>query len=110
MYRDQIREEKNSMSVGEWEAFFKPMWQEKIQEELQTKMQRLEHCINFTINDTMHHENGEFWIEMEGFGRRYLKKDEPEDIDLFMDFCKCLMDRDTLPGEILELQDCLELL
>jgi hypothetical protein len=106
-----LMNEKDSMSYQEWISFFGPMRCNEIEELLQAKKQRLEHSINLVSNDTLKIESGKIWIESDR-DKWYLdiEHDTLEVKSIFYDFFQAMKDKDTLPKEIQNLENCLNFL
>jgi len=106
---ETIKEEQYSMSPEEWEEFYLPQKMEEIQTLLLDKRRRLEHCINFVADDSIHTDGVKIWIESPGQLPEdfwYITEDsDPEAIYTFIDFHQCGIEKKTLSIEITKLEE-----
>ena len=106
---ESIKEEQYSMTSQEWEEFFLPQKIEEMQILLLGKNRRLEHCINFVADDSIHTDGEKIWIESPGKLPEdfwYVNKDsDQETIQMFIDFYQCSIEKEILPEEISNLEE-----
>lgn len=113
----QLLEEKFSYHRSpelefEWLVEIKPKRIARIEKELENKKQRLEHCINFVMEDELCEKDDKVYIKSPGKPDWYLDM-ENDDIRIKAIFCEmyqCIKDKEKLPEEIELLKDMLHLL
>ena len=113
----QLLEEKFSYHRSpelefEWSVEIKPKHVARIEKELENKKQRLEHCINFVMEDELCEKDGKVYIKSPGKPDWYLDM-ENDDIHIkaiFYEIYQCIKDKEKLPEEIELLKDMLHLL
>jgi hypothetical protein len=113
----QLLEEKISYhrtpeSEFEWLVEIKPKRVDRIEKEINIKKQRLEHCINFLMDDELCEEDDKVYIKSPGKPNWYLdmEKDSMSVKLIFCDFYQCIKDRQKIPEEIEVLKDILDIL
>ena len=96
----------------EWEALIQPKRIKQIKKDLESKRQRLEHCVNFVWNDELCEEDDKVYIKSPGKPNWYLdmEKDSMSVKLLFCDFYQCVKDKEKIPNEIEILEAMLEFL
>lgn len=105
---ESLKEEQDSMTHSEWVRFFVPQKIEEVKELIRNKRQRLEHCINFVLDDTIHTDGKRIWILSKGEEIYSIDEtSDPETILLVNSFYVCVQDKKKLPSEISELEDTL---
>jgi len=105
---ESLKDEQDSMTHSEWVQFFVPGKIEIVKDLLRNKKQRLEHCINFIMDDTIHTDGKRIWILSKGKESHSIdEKSDLEQIKLIHSFYLCVQDKEKLPSEISELEDTL---
>jgi hypothetical protein len=103
---EDIMKEQCSIDYRKWVDLYLPKKFEQVQGLLSKKRQRLEHCINFVLDDTIHTDGKRIWIISKNEEIYSITEDsDPEIKTMVYSFYTCMKEKETLPKEISELEE-----
>ena len=102
-----ILNEKFSLDRYEYTVFKLPQYKAKVESELCQLKQRLEHCINFVMDDEIIMENDTIYLKSPNKEHWYLDKENIDCVKDFYNFCQCVQDKLSIPAKIEKLQEIL---
>ncbi len=105
-----ILKEKFSLDNYEYTVFKLPQYKVNVETELFQLKQRLEHCINFILDDEIIIEGDFVYIKSPNKENWYLDKENIDCVKDFYNFCQCVQDKLSIPGKIEKLQEILTFL
>lgn len=103
---EDIMKEQCSMNYRKWIDLYLPQKFEEVQNLLRAKRKRLEHCINFVLDDTIHTDGKRIWIMSKNQELYSITEDsDPELINIVYNFYNCMQEKESLPKEISKLEE-----
>jgi hypothetical protein len=105
-----ILNERFSIDKYEWIVYKLPQYKSKVENELCQLKQRLEHCINFVMDDEIIMEGETVYIKSPTKENWILDKDNIECVKDFYSFYQCVQDKESIPIQIEKLQEILTFL
>lgn len=99
-----------SMDKYEYSVFKLPFYKSKVESELHMLKQRLEHCINFVLDDELVEDGDVIYLKSPNKEPWYLDKENIECVKEFYNFYTCVQDKLSIPSKIEKLQEMLTLL
>jgi hypothetical protein len=105
-----ILNDKYSTDSYEYIVFKLPQYKSKVESELCQLKQRLEHCINFVLDDEIIMEDDTLYIKSLNKEHWYLDKENIESVKDFYSFYNCVQDKISIPTKIEKLLEVLTFL